>query len=361
MKNVAVVLFNLGGPDSQAAIKPFLLNFFNDPNIIGAPQPLRGLIARYIAWSRSRRQAGSSYAQLGNCSPLLANTQVQADALAQALNGQNDGVRYQLHVCMRYWHPMALDVARAVKVQRPAQIILLPLYPQFSTTTTWSSLQAWQAAVQAVGLDVPTSMVCCYPEDTGFVAASADLVRQTYDQMRRDYPQAPGPRVLFSAHGLPEKVIKGGDPYQAQCEATAQAIAVATGIEKLDWMSCYQSRVGPLRWIGPSTEEAIKQAALDRVPILIYPHAFVSEHVETLVEIEHEYRLLAQRLGVPAFARVPTVMVHPQFIGGLAKMVQGQLGRVGIRSATEICACPTAARRCCLRMQVDLNPKQVVA
>jgi protoporphyrin/coproporphyrin ferrochelatase len=349
LKNIAVVLFNLGGPDSRAAIRPFLLNFFNDPNIIGAPKLIRMLIAQLIAWRRSRREAGDSYAKLGDKSPLLENTQQQASALEQALNSNADNIRYQVHVCMRYWHPMADAVVRDVQTSKPDQIILLPLYPQFSTTTTWSSLQEWRKQSLAQGLNVPTSLVCCYPEEQGFITASARRVREVYDHVRASHANLKGPRVLFSAHGLPEKIIKSGDPYQAQCERTAAMIAKTMGIPDFDWSICYQSKVGPLKWIGPSTSEALERAAQDQVPVVIYPHAFVSEHVETLVEIEDEYRELAHKLGVPAFARVETVMTDPFFIDGLADMVRACVGKTGIMSNTGACLCNDTAVRCCMR------------
>lgn len=350
-KKVAVVLFNLGGPDTRDAIRPFLLNFFNDPNIIGAPQPIRGWIARYIAWKRSKREAGDSYGMLGDKSPLLENTYLQADALKNALNGGH--IDFTVHVCMRYWHPMADQVVAEVVAQKPDQIILLPLYPQFSTTTSWSSLQDWQRAMGAAGAHIPTAMICCYPDDSGFIKASAENVKIAYDAMCQDYPSGKNPRVLFSAHGLPEKIIKGGDPYQAQCEDSAKKIVAAMGVENLDWQVCYQSKVGPLKWIGPSTDEAIHKAAKDGVPVIIYPHAFVSEHVETLVEIEHEYRDLAVSLGVPAFSRVPTVMDHPDFINGLAALVRARVGQTGITSNRGVSICPSGSKRCCMRMNVD--------
>jgi protoporphyrin/coproporphyrin ferrochelatase len=352
-KHIAVVLFNLGGPDSRAAIKPFLLNFFNDPNIISAPQPIRGLIAWLIARKRTRAEAGDSYAMLGNKSPLLENSNLQARALESALNQNGEATKFTVHVCMNYWHPMSDQVVRNVRDQNPDQIVLLPLYPQFSTTTTWSSLQSWQRACTKHHLQVPTALICCYPADTGFIGASVDLVRETYMNLKQSLPTGVrAPRVLFSAHGLPEKIIRGGDPYQAQCETTAAKIAAALNIPDLDWQICYQSRVGPLKWIGPSTDEALHQAAADQVPVCVYPCAFVSEHVETLVEIEHEYRDLATKLGVPGFARVPTVMTHPKFIAGLADLVRSRIGIPGVASNTGQSICPTNATRCCMRMNV---------
>lgn len=347
MTRTAVVLFNLGGPDSQAAIRPFLKNFFMDKNIIRAPLPVRMLLSSMIAGRRSRNEAGTSYGLLGGRSPLLENTQAQAAALGDALRGRDPSREWRVFVCMRYWHPMARAVARAVHEWAPDNIVLLPLYPQFSTTTTRSALQDWHTAAGKEGLRAPTATLCCYPFADGFIAASAQLVRGAWDDMRAVHPHLPAPRVLFSAHGLPEKIIADGDPYQWQCEESARQIAAATGITGLDWQICYQSRVGPLKWIGPSTTEALERAAADGVPVVVYPHAFVSEHVETLVEIEIEYREMAHKMGVPGFARVPTVSTDHAFIGMLADQVTGRAGKNDTASHAGPRLCPDGFRRCC--------------
>ncbi|MBU6235105.1 MAG: ferrochelatase [Alphaproteobacteria bacterium] len=354
-KNIAVILFNLGGPDSRETIKPFLFNFFMDPNIIRAPKFVRWCLANYIAFSRSRKQAGDSYARLGNKSPLLENTRAQATALSMRLNNDST-IKYTVHICMRYWHPMADEVVQKVKNDNPDQIILLPLYPQFSTTTTWSSFGEWQKAALKHDLDKPSSLVCCYPSNAGFIAASADLVKTQYEAMR-DECMGQGmkaPRVLFSAHGLPEDIITDGDPYQWQCEKTAELITAAIQVPELDWQICYQSRVGPKKWIGPSTEEALHKAATDNVPVLVYPHAFVSEHVETLVEIEEEYREMAEHMGVPMFARVPTVSVHKAFIDGLAAVVRSRVGVAGVGPDVVGRVCPSGFTRCCMGQGVEM-------
>lgn len=346
-KRIAVVLFNLGGPDKPESIKPFLFNFFMDKNIIRLPLPLRFMIAKLISVRRTKNEAGTSYGLLGGASPLLENTQAQADALQQLLLTREDA-DYSVFICMRYWHPMAEDVVRKVKAWNPDRIVLLPLYPQYSTTTTRSSLQAWNRFAAEAGLDAPTALVCCYPEARGFVAASAAHIRKAYEEMRAQHPDQKAPRLLFSAHGLPEDIIADGDPYQAQCEQSARAIVRACEIENLDWAICYQSRVGPKKWIGPSTGDELKRAGIDNVPVIIYPHAFVSEHVETLVEIEIEYRHEAEALGVPAFARVPTVGVDQAFIEELAQLVCGHARQGGIYPAGGVRVCPISSKRCCM-------------
>ncbi|MDY0008547.1 MAG: ferrochelatase [Bdellovibrionales bacterium] len=332
-RKTAIVLMNLGGPLKEQDIKPFLFNFFMDKNIIAAPLPVRWMLAKWISYSRGNGAAKTSYAALGGKSPLLENTQAQADALQNIL--QKKYPQSKVFVSMRYWHPMARDVVRAVKEFAPDNIILLPLYPQFSTTTSFSSIQNWEREAKLAGLDVPTQKICCYPYQSGFISASAGLIRAALDQA----PEKT--RVLFSAHGLPEKIIEGGDPYQHQCEQSAAKIAAAMGIENLDWQVCYQSRVGRLKWIGPSTEEALDKAAADGVGVIVYPHAFVNEHVETLVEIEEEYREYAHEKGIPYFARVPTVSTHPDFMTGLAALVENKIN--GMQTMR---VCPDGFTRC---------------
>lgn len=348
-KRIAVVLFNLGGPDKAESIRPFLFNFFMDKNIIRLPLPLRFLIATLIANRRSKKEAGDSYGFLGGGSPLLVNTQAQSDALAEALSSQSDA-EYKTFVCMRYWHPMTEQVVADVANWKPDRIVLLPLYPQYSTTTTRSSLQEWNRYIERAGLNVPTALICCYPEARGFIVASAENVRRVYETALAETrgKNLPLPRVLFSAHGLPEDIIADGDPYQAQCEQSARAIVKALGMNDLDWTMCYQSRVGPKKWLAPSTGDELKRAAKDGVPVIIYPHAFVSEHVETLVEIEIEYRHEAEELGVPYFARVPTVSVDQPFIDDLAQLVTAHARQSGIYPAGGRRVCPLSCKRCCL-------------
>lgn len=312
---VAVVLYNLGGPDRPQDVRPFLFNLFNDPMIIGAPGPIRWLIAKLLS-ARRTPVAQKIYAQLGGGSPLLANTRLQAQALETALRelGENE---YRIFVAMRYWHPTADAAARDVKAWGAEKIVLLPLYPQFSTTTVGSFLRVWQQAVRSARLDRPTKSICCYPTEAGFVAAIAAAVRSALQNV------APGQqvRVLFSAHGLPKKIVTQGDPYQWQVEQTAKAVVEKLAIDGLDWRNCYQSRVGPLEWIGPATEDEIRRAGAEGLAAVIVPVAFVSEHSETLVELDIEYRHLADAAGVAGYHRAPTVGTVQPFIDGLARLV----------------------------------------
>ena len=354
-KKTAVVLMNLGGPDSREAIAPFLFNFFMDPNIIRAPLFIRWPLAKFIAWRRSQKEAGDSYAVLGNRSPLLENTTAQAKALDYFLNESDSGT-FKTFITMRYWHPMADETAQAVKEYAPDHIVLLPLYPQFSTTTTRSSFAAWDKAAKETGLTIPTARLCCYPADSGFIEAAAEKIRAVYKEAQDKTGKTP--RVLLSAHGLPEKIVKDGDPYQWQCGQTAEAIVKALRVPALDWQICYQSRVGPLKWIGPSTEEALQKAARDKVPVVIFPHAFTQEHVETLVEIEEEYREMAREMELHDFYRVETVGIHAAFIEGLADMVLGALHDTGTRSNENKPLCPQNFSQCCMRIRKDFDRRK---
>lgn len=341
MTRTAVILFNLGGPDSKEAIRPFLMNFFLDKNIIRLPYPLRWMIAKLISIRRSKKEAGASYGELGDKSPLLENSLSQAKALQDLLDQDGRSI-FKTFICMRYWHPMAPEVVKSVQAWEPDRIVLLPLYPQYSTTTTRSSYQDWNKACRDARLDIPTNLVCCYPTENGFIAANAANVRSVYDRAASDTGLSP--RILFSAHGLPEDVILDGDPYQWQCETAAAAIMKATGLIDADWQVCYQSRVGPKKWLGPSTEESIIKAAADGVPVVILPHAFTQEHVETLVELDIEYRHIAEEKGIKGYYRVPTVADHPAFIRGLADMVYGAQSCVAPSSGERLC--PARFGRC---------------
>ncbi len=321
MARVAVVLMNLGGPDSLEAVRPFLVNLFGDRAIIGLPGPLRWPLARMIAWRRAP-VAQAIYARLGGRSPLLANTKAQAQALEGAL-----GSGYRCFVAMRYWHPLSAETAREVVDWAPDEIVCLPLYPQFSTTTTASSLASWQLAAKQQGLDCPTRWVRCYPCEKGLIEALVQLIRPALDSAST---ADRGPRLLLTAHGLPMRIVQAGDPYPNQVEQTAAAVVEALANPGLDWRVCYQSRVGPVRWIEPSTDEEIKRAGREGVPLVVAPISFVSEHSETLVELDLDYRDLAEASGVPAYNRVATVGVEPAFIGALAALVQRALSRASI-------------------------------
>ncbi len=325
-RKIAIVLFNLGGPDRPAAIKPFLVNLFKDPAILRVPGLVRPLLARLIARLRLKA-ATANYQILGGSSPLLELTQKQGAALTEALRHAAPDLQVRCFVAMRYWHPFSLEAARAVQAWDPDEVLLLPLYPQYSTTTTGSSLTAWREAAARVGLMKRVTTLCCYHSDRGYLAATAALVRRGWEQASAALAPGVKLRILFSAHGLPESIVAAGDPYQFQVERTVAGVLRHLGLDAPDHAICYQSRATPQKWIDPSTEAEIERAAHDKVAVLVVPIAFVSEHSETLVELDVEYRDLALKLGVPGYVRVPTQNSDPAFIASLAELALGALGR----------------------------------
>ena len=321
-RKIAIVLFNLGGPDKPASVKPFLINLFKDPAILRVPFFVRPWLARIIAGLRLKA-ATANYEILGGKSPLLELTEDQARSLEQAV----PKLETRCFVAMRYWHPFSIEAALAVKQWDPECVVLVPLYPQYSTTTTGSSLTAWREAAAQAGLMKPTTTLCCYHSDAGYVTATAAAVRRSYDLARAELSPGVGLRVLFSAHGLPEAIVKAGDPYQFQVERTAASVVRSMAVPGLDHVICYQSRATPQKWIDPSTEAEIDRAAQDKVAVLVVPIAFVSEHSETLVELDVEYREMAEKAGVPGYFRAPAQNSDAGFIAALARLVQASLGR----------------------------------
>jgi ferrochelatase len=331
---LAVVLFNLGGPDGPEAVRPFLENLFSDPAIIGLPWILRRPLAAAIARSREP-MAQANYARMGGASPLLGETEAQAQALEAALQTRLPERWVKVFIAMRYWRPDTAQAAAEVEAFAPDEVVLAPLYPQFSTTTTGSSMKAWRKAWRGAA---HVRALCCWYDNAGLIEAHALRIQSAWEAAGR-----PRVRLLFSAHGLPLSVIEAGDPYQWQVEATCAAVAARLG-EGWDWQVCYQSRVGPLKWLGPSTPEAILAAAADGVGVLIDPIAFVSDHVETLVELDHEYAELARNAGVPVYLRAPVVGVMEPFVGGLARAVAQVLERGEVEPAGA--SCPKRCAKC---------------
>jgi ferrochelatase len=310
----AIVLMNLGAPDRPEAVRPFLINLFDDPAIIGLPMLLRWPLARLIARRRAR-VAVDIYSYLGGGSPLLENTEAQAQALEAELD---DGSR--CFVAMRYWHPLTEETVAAVQTWKPDEVVCLPLYPQFSTTTSGSSLAAWRRASARLGLGCPCRVVESYATAPGFIAALAGLIAPALDEAVATHAKV---RLLLSAHGLPLRIVRAGDPYPQQVAQTAAAVIAALARSGLDWTVCFQSRVGPLRWLGPLADDEIRRAGANGAAVVIAPISFVSEHSETLVELDRDYRRVAEQCGVPGYYRVPVVGTDPHFIAALAALVRG--------------------------------------
>ncbi len=350
-RRLAVVLFNLGGPDCPEAIRPFLLNLFRDPAILRVPFFIRPLLARIIAAARVK-PATENYAILGGKSPLLELTLEQGAALERALSGPD--LEAKCFVAMRYWKPFSRQTAAALRDWGADEVFLLPLYPQFSTTTTGSSLADWREAAAQAGLARPVTTLCCWFDDAAYVAATAAIVRRSLDEAIAA-SKVPV-RILFSAHGLPEVIVEKGDPYQFQIESTVRSVVDRLAAElpqgqMPEWRVCYQSRATPQKWLDPSTEATIAEAAADKVAVLVVPIAFVSEHSETLVELDVEYRELAEKMGVPGYFRAPAQNSDPGFIAALAQAVQTARRRgPGTCSFSGPRACPARHKDCAMRL-----------
>jgi ferrochelatase len=335
---IAIVLFNLGGPDSLTAVRPFLKNLFSDPAIIRGPGWLRWIIAELISRVRERL-AVANYAHMGGASPLNAGTKAQADALAAELAKRRLAGETRIFTAMRYWRPFTEAAAAEVTAFAPDQVVLLPLYPQYSTTTTASSLAAWKQAYAGGGRQ---HAVCCYFDAPGLVEAHAALIWQAWEAAGSPKPV----RLLFSAHGLPQRISDAGDPYRWQVERTCAAVAARLGAG-WDWRICYQSRVGPTKWIGPETLAEIAAAGAEGLGVIVDPIAFVSEHVETLVELDRDYAAAAQRAGAQPYIRVPALGTEPRFIAALADLVEAALATTGTLMPGGA-SCPAEATACAL-------------
>ncbi len=308
----AVILFNLGGPDKLESVEPFLFNLFNDPAIISIPSIIRYPLAKIIS-KRRTPIAKDIYKEIGNRSPILELTQKQSESLENNLKKKGD---YKCFVVMRCWHPRASEVIKKVKEYNPEEIILLPLYPQYSASTSGSSINEWNDLCEKENYKVKTKTICCYPTESNFIKSHANLIKKTVKNLNNK-----NFKLLFSAHGLPESKIKKGDPYQWQIEKTVEGIISELINENFDFLISYQSRVGPLKWIGPSTDEAIIKYSREKKGIVIVPVAFVSEHSETLVELDIEYKKLAEKNGCSFYKRVPALGIEENFIKGLTELV----------------------------------------
>lgn len=325
-KKVAVVLFNLGGPLSQEGVYDFLKNLFSDPSILKVPGFIRPFLARIIAKSRTKK-AQAIYKQLGGYSPLLENTYQQAKALESYLWNDDKDVVYKAIIAMRYAPPMAENAIEKLELFNPDEIVYIPLYPQFSTTTTGSSFKQMDFLVEksSVLRCKTVKKLCCYPTLEGFIVSQAEKIVKVLDSMPGKHKK--NLRILYSAHGLPEKIVKTGDPYPCQLSLTMEAINsyLSEKYGSFDSVLCYQSKVGPIEWLKPSTEDEIKRANKDGCSVLLVPFSFVSEHSETLVELDIDYAKLAKDMGMNGYYRVETVQNAPKFMASLADKIKSMV------------------------------------
>ncbi len=315
-KRVGVVLFQLGGPDSLAAVEPFLYNLFCDPDIIDFPFSRLGRRALASLISKTRaKKAAQHYAAIGG-SPIRRFTEQQARALESRL--MRDGVDARCVVAMRYWHPFTAEaIAQLLDARQDAevdQVVLLPLYPQYSSTTTGSSLNEWRRQWKS---EVPTSCVETFYRNPQYIAAVVERI----DEALARFPHPPVVQLIFSAHGVPVSVIEKGDPYQQHIEETVSLVMEQGGWSN-DHRLCYQSKVGASRWLEPSLHQTLRQVASEkRCEVCIVPISFVSDHVETLGEIDHHARQEARLLGIERFEMTRGLNDSPKFIQALASLV----------------------------------------
>jgi len=313
-ERTAVVLCNLGGPDSLDAVRPFLFNLFSDPDIFRFPlgfltqRPLAAL----IAWRRAP-EAAHGYAAIGGKSPILEYTRAQAEALQRAIGGEFD-----VHVCMRYWHPLTDEVVSKLKQRNYPRVILVPLYPQYSRTTSGSSYNEFMRQCRRQDYQPSVTLIRQWYEQPDYQNAIVETVRAEANKLPD--PDPAHFELLFSAHGLPKKIVAEGDPYEQQVRATYDAVRA-----RLGWPHttlCYQSRVGPLEWLRPYTDDVVREKAAAGVKqMLVYPIAFVSDHVETLFELGITYAELARSRGIEHYRVVPALNNHPRFIEALRSLV----------------------------------------
>jgi len=309
----AIILFNLGGPDKLENVEPFLFNLFNDPAILNLPTFLRYPLAKLIS-NRRAPVAKKIYAELGGSSPILKLTKEQSDALEIKLNQTQKEDEYKCFIIMRCWNPRAKDVIKDVQLYGPDEVVLMPLYPQYSAATSGSSIKEWKDICKKNNYHIKTSTICCYPTDQNFINAHTKKIIKKVKGLKNF-------KLIFSAHGLPEKNIKKGDPYQWQVEQSVKKIVENLNDENLDWILSYQSRVGPLKWIGPSTEDIIIENSKIGKHIVLVPIAFVSEHSETLVELDIEYKEIADANGCKNYTRVPALGVNEDFIKAMSELI----------------------------------------
>ena len=317
-RRVGIVLFQLGGPDSPEAIEPFLYNLFCDPDIIDFPFARIGrkALAKLISTTRARK-VQHHYATIGGCSPIRRNTERQAQALELELNRL--GVDARCFVAMRYWHPFTGEAIASVRQADCDEVVLLPLYPQYSSTTTGSSLNEWRRLFHG---NVRVDYVETFYRNTMYL----DAVVEKIEEALRRFPSPEQPEIVFSAHSVPMSVIHKGDPYQRQIETTVQLL-----MERGRWSNpyrlCYQSKVGASKWLQPSLHQTLNMLAAERVrEVCIVPVAFVSDHVETLAEIDHEAREQARRLGFTQFEMSAGLNDSPKFISALGQIVLRAMG-----------------------------------
>jgi ferrochelatase len=317
-RRVGIVLFQLGGPDTLEAIEPFLYNLFCDPDIIDFPFARIGRkpLAKLISTTRARK-VQHHYATIGGGSPIRQFTERQARALEVEL--ARAGLDARCFVAMRYWHPFTNEAIEQLRAADCDEVVLLPLYPQYSSTTTGSSLNEWRRLFRD---DVPVHQVDHFYQHPTYLDAVVEKIEGALGRFA--LPERA--EIVFSAHSVPMAVIEKGDPYQRQIEETVQLL-----MERGGWNNrhrlCYQSKVGASKWLQPSLHHTLHQLAAEGVrEVCVVPVAFVSDHVETLGEIDHEAREEARQLGITQFEMTGGLNDSPKFVSALGRIVTEALG-----------------------------------
>jgi ferrochelatase len=318
MGRVGVLLLNLGGPDKLEDVGPFLYNLFSDPEIIRLPfRWLQKPLAWFIA-SRRTRTSQENYKQIGGGSPLRRITEAQGEALKEQLGYL--GQEANIYVGMRYWHPYTEEAIAQITQDKIEHLVILPLYPQFSISTSGSSFRLldklWQEDPKLQPIDY--TVIPSWYKEPGYLQAMSELIAQELKQ----FPNPDEVHIFFSAHGVPKSYVEeAGDPYQQEIEECTALIMQTLNRPNAHTLA-YQSRVGPVEWLQPYTEDALKELGAQGVKdLVVVPISFVSEHIETLQEIDIEYREVAEESGIHNFRRVPAPNTHPVFINALAGLV----------------------------------------
>src|SRR5277367_1528698 len=317
-RRIGVVLFQLGGPDTLEAIEPFLFNLFCDPDIIDFPFARIGRkpLAKLISSTRARK-VQHHYATIGGGSPIRRFTEQQARALQLKL--AESGLDARCFVAMRYWHPFTAEAIAQLRAAQCDKVVLLPLYPHYSSTTTGSSINEWRRQYRE---DIPVHQIETFYRHDLYLQALVEKI----DEALVRFPDPDRPEIVFSAHSVPVAVIQKGDPYQRQIEETVE-LAMQRGAWSNGYRVCYQSKVGASKWLQPSLHTALRDIAVEKDrEVCIVPISFVSDHVETLGEIDHEARGEAAKLGIKRFEMTSGLNDSPIFIAALAELVGNALG-----------------------------------
>ncbi len=310
-EKIAVVLLNLGGPQNLDQVEDFLFSLFYDKTIINLPKPIRWLLAKLISKLR-KKKSQKIYSLIGGKSPILEETTKQAKALEDLLLTEKDN--FKVYICMRHAKPDIKDLEKEIKLYNPKKIVCIPMYPQFSYTTTYSAVEE----IKNTFKDIEIKTIGCFYSCPNFINAQTELIKQALERVEN----ISNTTIVFSAHSLPVRIIEQGDPYQSQIEKTVKL--VMTSFSNIKHIITYQSKIGPVKWLTPNTKHIINKLNQEKQEIVVVPISFVSEHSETLVELDIDYKQIAKEAN---YIRVPTVGTNKNFITCLKNLVKISLER----------------------------------